>query len=79
MTTKVIRVKPEAPWFDSEYQNLRRKRRKAEKIFRKTKTEQDKNEYIKLRKETTKVAKDKKINLIKKRLKRERRKRCTKW
>ena len=66
LTTKVIRVKPAAPWFDSEYQNLRRKRRKAEKMYRKTKTEQDKNEYIKLRKETTKVAKDKKVNLIKK-------------
>ena len=45
LTTKVIRVKPAAPWFDSEYLTLRRKRRKAEKMYRKTKTDQDKNEY----------------------------------
>lgn len=68
LTTKVIKVKPAAPWFDSEYQTLRRKRRKAEKRHQRTKTDQDKNEYTKLRKETTKVAKDKKVNLIKKKI-----------
>ena len=61
LTTKVIKVKPAAPWFDSEYQTLRRKRRKAEKTYRKTKSDLNKNQYIQLRKETTKVAKLTKI------------------
>ena len=62
--TKEIKIKPNAPWFDSEYKTLRRKRRKAEKRYKKTKTLQDKNEYIKLRKETTEMAKSKKISSI---------------
>ena len=62
--TKEIKIKPNAPWFDSEYKTLRRKRRKAEKKYKKTKTLQDKNEYIKLRKETTEMAKSKKISSI---------------
>ena len=45
-------MKPNAPWFDSEYKILRRKRRKAEKKYKKTKALVDKAAFIKLRKET---------------------------
>ena len=68
LLTKEIKVKPNAPWFDSEYEELRRKRRKAEKRYRKSKSEQDKNEFIRLRKETTEMAKGKKKNQIKKKI-----------
>ena len=44
LLTKMIKVKPNAPWFDSEYKELRRKRRKAEKRYRKSKAEQDKKQ-----------------------------------
>ena len=68
LITKVIKIKPTAPWFDSEYEALRRRRRKAEKTYRKTKSDQDKEEFIRLRRETTKVANDKKMNLIKQKI-----------
>ena len=64
LKTKVIKVRPSAPWFDSEYKVLRRKRRKAEKKYRRSKSEEDKKEYIKLRKKTTDAAKEKKIHSI---------------
>ena len=32
--SKLIRIKPNAPWFDSEYKTVRRKRSKAEKRYR---------------------------------------------
>ena len=66
--TKVIKVRPTAPWFDSEYQILRRKRRKAEKKYKKTNCDDDKREFIKLRKETTELAKNKKVSCITKKL-----------
>ena len=66
--TKMIKVKPSAPWFDCEYETLRRKRRKAEKKYHKTGSEEDKCEFSRLRKETTKLAKDKKINQIRKKI-----------
>ena len=68
LITKVIKVKSTAPWFDSEYQTLRRKRRKAEKKYKKSRSAEDKDEYIKLRKDTTELAKDKKTNAIKKKI-----------
>ena len=66
--TKMIKVKQNAPWFDCEYKMMRRNRRKAEKKYRRTGSEEDQNEYKRLRKETTEVAKDKKINLIRKKI-----------
>ena len=62
--TKEIKIKPNAPWFDGEYKSLRRERRKAEKRFRKSKSDSDKEELIRLRKETTNMAKNKKRSLI---------------
>lgn len=64
LQSKVITVKPSAPWFDSEYKTLRRKRRKAEKKYRRTKSDEDKREFVDLRKETTKMAQEKKISRI---------------
>ena len=57
--TKTIKI-PKAPWFDVEYKNLRKKRRKAEKKYRKSFSEQDKQVYIDLRKQTTDLAYSKK-------------------
>ena len=54
--TKQIKVMPHAPWFDSEYQKLRSQRRKAEKKSKKTKLPADREEFVKLRKETTQLA-----------------------
>ena len=34
--TKTIKVVPTAPWFDADYANLRKRRRKAEKKYRKS-------------------------------------------
>ena len=61
---KEIKVVPTAPWFDGDYRDLRKKRRKAEKKFRKTKLEIDKQIFIQLRKETAEAAKEKKKNFI---------------
>ena len=57
--TKQIKIVPNAPWFDSEYRNLRKQRRKAEKRFKKTKLPADKEAFINLRKQTTSLASNK--------------------
>ena len=54
--TRQIKIVPNAPWFDSEYKNLRKQRRKAEKKYKKTKLPSDKEAFIYLRKETTSLA-----------------------
>ena len=63
-SSKTLKIKnvPKSPWFDHEYGELRRKRRKAEKQFKTSNDAADKNIYIELRKETTKLAKTKKVN-----------------
>ena len=48
---KQIKVVPEAPWFDAEYADLRKLRRRAEKKYKKTGLEADKNLYVTLRKQ----------------------------
>ena len=58
--TKRIKVVPSAPWFDVEYIELRRRRRKAEKKFKKTGLEVHKDEFVQLRKQTTNLAFNKK-------------------
>ena len=55
-----IKVVSSAPWFDTEYKELRRQRRKAEKTYKKTKSPEDKENFKKLRKQTTQLAHDKK-------------------
>ena len=61
LITKVVKLVPRASWFDSEYVELRRKRRKAEKLFRQTKLMVHKTNFVYLRKQTTLLAKRKKI------------------
>ena len=57
---KTIKCVPRAPWFDYEYSELRRKRRRAEKRFRRTKLMVDQISYNDLKKETTALANRKK-------------------
>ena len=66
--TKVIKLVPNAPWFDEEYANIRKLRRKAEKRYRKTELERHKVEYMILKKEAIKSAFEKKKIFISKRL-----------
>ena len=61
LLNKTIKDVPRAPWFDREYSDLRRKRRKAEKQFRQTKLMVHKMEFIRLRKLTTALALRKKV------------------
>ena len=60
MKEKVIKDVVKAPWFDEEYRELRKKRRNAEKLWRKTKLNVHKFEFQRLRKETTQLASSKK-------------------
>ena len=62
LITKVVKIVTRAPWFDNEYVELRRKRRKAEKLFRQTKLMIHKTNFVNLRKQTTLLAKSKKIS-----------------
>ena len=56
LKTKTINVVPDAPWFDFEYEDLRRLRRKAEKEYRRTGLAVHKENYQNLRKQTTELA-----------------------
>jgi endonuclease/exonuclease/phosphatase (EEP) superfamily protein YafD len=57
---KKVAVVDSAPWFDSEYRNLRKKRRKAESNWKSTKSQEDKTVYKELCSETTTLALTKK-------------------
>ena len=56
LKTKSIKIVSKAPWFDYEYVELRKRRRKAEKRYKSTKLEVDKKAFIDLRKQTTALA-----------------------
>ena len=60
LQNRSIKVVSSAPWFDGEYKELRKQRRKAEKKSKKTNTPVDKEKYIQLRKQTTQLAYEKK-------------------
>ena len=60
LKTKSIKIVSKAPWFDSEYVELRKRRRKAEKRYKSTKLEVDKKAFVDLRKQTTALAFQKK-------------------
>ena len=62
LKTKQIKVVPNAPWFDSEYNTLRRLRRKADKKYKKTGLHVHEEDFVNLRKETTTLAYNKKRN-----------------
>ena len=59
---KTITVVPTAPWFDREYKDQRKLRRKLEKKWLKTKDENDHELFLQVRAQTTKMAKLKKKN-----------------
>ena len=62
--SKTITVVPDTPWFDAEYSNLRKLRRKAEKKFRKSHLDADKKVYQSLRKQAVNLAFDKKKQYV---------------
>ena len=51
---------PNSPWFDEEYKKMRKERRKAEKVFKKSKLNSDREKFLNLRKQTTELAYKKK-------------------
>ena len=58
--TKEVKIVPSAPWFDTEYKELRRHRRKAEKKYKQTGMPEHKESFKSLRKQTTSLALHKK-------------------
>ena len=58
--TRTVKEVTSAPWFDGEYEELRRKRRHVEKQFRKTGFTIHKENYTKLRKQAIALAHKKK-------------------
>ena len=58
--SRTIKIVPEAPWFDQEYANLRKERRKAEKLYHRTSLATHKENYVNLRKQCTELAHQKK-------------------
>ena len=58
--SKSIREVPTAPWFDSEYRNARRERRKAEQLAKRSKLEIDRDIFVHLRLHCNELAKQKK-------------------
>ena len=69
LKTREIKIVPEAPWFDAEYAEQRKLRRRAEKKFRRTGLEADKRVYKALRKETVNSSFKKKKSFITEKLK----------
>lgn len=66
--TKTIKLVPEAPWFDTEYAEHRKLRRRAEKKYRRSRLEADRKVYLAMRKETIDLSFQKKKSLISKKL-----------
>ena len=54
--TKTIKNVPDSPWFDNEYKQLRKERRKAERKYKKSKLAENCEKYKSLRKQTTDLA-----------------------
>ena len=60
LITKTIKDRTSAPWFDGEYKALRVMRRKAEKVWKKSKLPQDKDTFLALRDDCSDLAMKKK-------------------
>ena len=56
--TKQIKIVTSAPWFNSEYADLRKQRRKAEKKYKRTGDPNDRDAFHELRKKTTVLARE---------------------
>ena len=63
--TRLIKTVDRAPWFNQEYAELRRDRRRAEKQYRRSKLEVDRQIFVNLRKKTTNAAFSMKKQFIK--------------
>ena len=61
---KTIKDVPNASWFDEDYRDLRKLRRNAEKLWRRTKLTVHRLEFVRLRKCTTNLAHNKKRTQI---------------
>ena len=68
MKTIKIKVVDKAPWFDREYADLRKERRRAEKKYHRTRSEDDKKIYITLRNKAINTSFNKKKDYIRKRI-----------
>ena len=58
--TKEVKIVDEAPWFDNDYKELRKERRRAERKFKRSGDEVDHIAFKDLRKKTTLAASEKK-------------------
>ena len=58
--SKRVKIVPDAPWFDNEYKELRKQRRKAEKTYKKSKRLEDQETLKRLKKLCTELAYKKK-------------------
>ena len=47
LQSKMIKIVPNSPWFDTEYKDLRKRRRKAEKKYKRTKHPAEKEIFVK--------------------------------
>ena len=66
--SRTIKIVPNAPWFDHEYAELRKQRRKAEKTYHRSGLEVHKEIYVDIRKQTTDLAFKKKCKYLGERL-----------
>ena len=66
---KKVKIIQSVPWFDSEYNNLRKLCRKTEKLNKRSKLSVDKDEFVRLCNQTTVLAYTRKGNTMKKNLK----------
>ena len=66
---KSIKVVSAAPWFDTEYKEIRKQRRRAEKKLKKTKSAEDREHFNRLRKQTSQLAHQKKCKHYEEKLK----------
>lgn len=60
IVTKKVKIVPNAPWFDMEYKETRKQRRRAEKKWKRTRNPDNKEEFKLRRKQTTDLALQKK-------------------
>ena len=58
--TRKVKIVNSSPWFDNEYRELRKERRRAEKRYIQSGSPADKETFVQLRKQTTELAKLKK-------------------
>ena len=60
LKSRVVKIVPNTPCFDLQYEKLRRLRRKAEKQYKRSNLPEHKDRYKKLRKQATELARENK-------------------